>query len=276
VNTRLVQANGVELCVQTFGSPTDPTVLLIHGACASMLWWPEELCRLLADRGLHVVRFDSRDTGRSTHYPAGAPPYGLRDLADDAVGLLDALEIPVAHLVGRSMGGGTAIIAALDHPDRVATLTLVGTTNGDPDLPAMAPAMAAAFERPPSGDPVADIVALIRAYAGPSPHFDEAATRETAAADVARTLDLAAAMTNHLVMAVDGPRRGGPADIAVPTLVVHGALDPAFPLPHGRRLADTIPGARLLVLPDTGHDVPPAHYPTFVDALVAHTARSTR
>ena len=235
-----MQANGVELGVQTFGSPADPTVLLIHGACASMLWWPEELCHLLADRGLHVVRFDSRDTGRSTHYPAGAPPYGLRDLADDAVGLLDALEIPVAHLVGRSMGGGTAIIAALDHPDRVATLTLVGTTNGDPDLPAMSPEMAAAFERPPSGDPVADIVATIRA------------------------------------MAVDGPRRGGPADIAVPTLVVHGALDPAFPLPHGRRLADTIPGARLLVLPDTGHDVPPAHFPTFVDALVAHTARSTR
>ena len=128
------------------------------------------------------MRFDSRDTGRSTHYPAGAPPYGLRDLADDAVGLLDALGIPVAHLVGRSMGGGTAIIAALDHPDRVATLTLVGTTNGDPDLPAMSPEMAAAFERPPSGDPVADIVATIRAYAGPSPHFDEAATRETAAA----------------------------------------------------------------------------------------------
>jgi len=276
VKERLVQANGVELGVQTFGSPADPTLLLIHGACASMLWWPEELCRLLADRGLHVVRFDSRDTGRSTHYPAGAPPYGLRDLADDAVGLLDALEIPVAHLVGRSMGGGTAIIAALDHPDRVATLTLVGTTNGDPDLPAMSPELAAAFERPPSGDPVADIVATIRAYAGPSPHFDEAATRETAAADVARTLDLAAAMTNHLVIAVDGQRRGGPADIAVPTLVVHGALDPAFPLPHGRRLADTIPGARLLVLPDTGHDVPPAHFPTFVDALVAHTARSTR
>ena len=94
----------------------------------------------------------------------------------------------------------------------------------------------------------------MRAYAGPSPHFDEAATRETAAADVARTLDLAAAMTNHLVMAVDGPRRGGLADIAVPTIVVHGALDPAYPMPHGRRLADTIPGARLLVLPDTGHD----------------------
>ena len=139
VKERLVQANGVELGVQTFGSPADPTVLLIHGACASMLWWPEELCHLLADRGLHVVRFDSRDTGRSTHYPAGAPPYGLRDLADDAVGLLDALGIPVAHLVGRSMGGGTAIIAALDHPDRVATLTLVGTTNGDPTCPPCPP-----------------------------------------------------------------------------------------------------------------------------------------
>jgi pimeloyl-ACP methyl ester carboxylesterase len=276
MNERLVHANGVDLCVQTFGSPADPAVLLVHGACASMLWWPEELCRMLAERGRHVVRFDSRDTGRSTHYPAGAPPYGLRDLADDAVGLLDALGLPTAHVVGRSMGGGTAIIAALDHPDRVATLTLVGTTNGDPDLPDMDPAMAAAFGRPPSDDPVADIVAMIRAYAGPSPLFDEDAVRAVAAADVERTLDLEAAMTNHLVMAVDGPRNGGPADVAVPTLVVHGAYDPAFPLPHGRRLADTIPGARLLVLPDTGHDVPPTHFPTFVDALVAHTARSPR
>lgn len=274
MNERLVRANGVDLCVQTFGSPADPTVLLVHGACASMLWWPDALCRLLAERGRHVVRFDSRDTGRSTHYPAGAPPYGLRDLADDAVGLLDALGIATAHVVGRSMGGGTAIVAALDHPERVATLTLVSTTNGDPDLPDMAPTMAAAFGNPPSGDPVADIVALIRAYAGTSPHFDEAAVRAVAAADVARTLDLEAAMTNHLVMAIDGPRSGGgPADVEVPTLVVHGALDPAHPLPHGRRLADTIPGARLLVLPDTGHDVPPAHYPTFVDALVDHTRR---
>jgi pimeloyl-ACP methyl ester carboxylesterase len=159
VNEKLVQANGVELCVQTFGSPADPTVLLIHGACASMLWWPEELCRLLAARGLHVVRFDSRDTGRSTHYPAGAPPYGLRDLADDAVGLLDALGSPSRT----SSGGPWAAAPRSSPPSTTPTgsrpLTLVGTTNGDPDLPAMSPALAAAFERPPSGDPVADIVA---------------------------------------------------------------------------------------------------------------------
>ena len=163
-----MQANGVELGVQTFGSPADPTVLLIHGACASMLWWPEALCHLLAARGLHVVRFDSRDTGRSTHYPAGAPPYGLRDLADDAVGLLDALAIPEAHVVGRSMGGGTAITAALDHPERVATLTLVGTTNGDPDLPAMSPEIPAFNGRRPTiRSPTS--WRLMRAYAGPSP-----------------------------------------------------------------------------------------------------------
>ena len=140
MTVRLLSVGEVDLCVETFGSPSDPTILLIHGACASMLWWPQAFCAALADRGRHVVRYDNRDTGRSTHYPPGRPPYSLRDLADDAVGLLDALAVPDAHVVGRSMGGGVAMVAALDHPERVATLTLVGTTTGADDLPPMSPA----------------------------------------------------------------------------------------------------------------------------------------
>jgi pimeloyl-ACP methyl ester carboxylesterase len=269
VTARLLPVGPVELCVETFGDPGDPTVLLIHGACASLLWWPHAFCTALAARGRHVVRYDSRDTGRSTHYPAGRPPYGLRDLAADAVGILDALAVPRAHLVGRSMGGGVAMTAALDHPHRVATLTLVGTTTGDDDLPPMSPTV---LDRPTSDDPVEDVVLLMRAFAGPSPFFDAEATRALAAADVARTLDLDAALTNHFAMRLDGPD-GGPADIRVPTLVVHGDVDPVHPLPHGRALAAAIPGASLLVLPGTGHDLPPQRFAAVVDALVAHTAR---
>jgi pimeloyl-ACP methyl ester carboxylesterase len=225
---------GVDLCVETFGSPSDPTILLIHGACASVLWWPRAFCvalAALAARWRHVVRYDSRDTGRS-------------------------------------MGSGVAMVAALDHPERVATLTLVGTTTGADDVPPMSPAF---LSRPTADDPVDDIVLLMRAFAGPSPFFDAEATRRLAAADVARTVCLDAALTNHFAMRIDGPRAGGPADIAVPTLVVHGDVDPVHPLPHGQALADAIPGATLLVLPHTGHDLPPQHIGLVVDALAAHT-----
>ena len=222
---RLLSVGEVDLCVETFGSPSDPTILLIHGACASMLWWPRAFCAALAARGRHVVRYDSRDTGRSTHYPPGRPPYSLRDLADDAVGLLDALAVPAAHVVGRSMGGGVAMVAALDHPERVATLTLVGTTTGADDLP---PTSTAFLSRPTADDPVDDIVLLMRAFAGPSPYFDADATRRLA--------------------------------------------DPVRQRVHGRAPADAIPGATLLVLPHTGHDLPPQHIGLVVDALVTHTS----
>lgn len=267
MNERVVRANGVDLCVETFGAPRDPAVLLVHGACASMLWWPRAFCTALAARGRYMIRFDSRDTGRSTHYPPGRPPYGMRDLAADAVGLLDALGVASAHVVGRSMGGGVALVAALDHPGRVASLTLMTTTTGDPDLPPPV----AAFP-PRAGDPVEYVVAVLRAYAGPSPYFDEVAVRSVAEADVARTVSLESALTNHFVMRLDGPESGGWGDVRVPTLVVHGAVDPVHPLPHGAALAAAVPGARLLVMPDTGHDLPPEQFDTVVAALVAHTA----
>lgn len=269
MTARLLPVGEVGLCVETFGDPADPTVLLIHGACASMLWWPPALCTALADRGRHVVRYDSRDTGRSTHHPVGRPPYGMRDLATDAVGILDALGVARAHLVGRSLGAGVALVAALEHPARVATLTLAAATTGDPDLPPMAPEY---LHRPTSPDPVEDIVLLMRAHAGASRFFDAAATRRVAAADVRRTLDLDAALTNHFALRPDDPAPAGPDRVRVPTLVVHGELDPVFPLPHGRALAAAIPGATLLVLPGTGHDIPPERFGLLVDALAAHTA----
>lgn len=275
----MIEANGVRLCVETFGDPADQAILLVHGACASMLWWEVELCERIAAAGRFVIRFDNRDTGRSVCYPAGRPGYSLRDLAADAIGVLDALGVGRAHLVGRSMAGAIVTTAALRHPDRVASLTLVSTTTGAADLPPMS----ADFLRHVGGsgpDPadhaavVDHIVGLMRAYSGDSPYHDEDAVRSLAARDVARTRDIGACLTNHFVIELDAP--GELEDIAAPTLVVHGELDPVFPLPHGRALVAAIPGATLLVMDKAGHELPAPLWDVVVPALVEHTSATER
>ncbi|MDX3661623.1 alpha/beta hydrolase [Streptomyces sp. ID05-26A] len=267
-----MDVNGVELCVETFGDPGDPAVLLIHGACASMLWWQTELCAALAARGRFVIRYDNRDTGLSVSYPPGRPGYALSDMVLDAVGILDALGVERAHVVGRSMSGGIALALGVEHADRVASLTFLATTTGDPGLPPMTEAFLEASGQQSSSSDVENIVSVLRAYAGPSPHFDEDAVRLLAVEDVARTVNLQSAMTNHFCIEYDAPRSGGFGDIVAPTLVVHGALDPVFPLAHGEALRDAVPGASLLVLDSVGHDLPRVVWPLFVDALVAHTS----
>ncbi|MFD4669159.1 alpha/beta fold hydrolase [Lentzea sp. NPDC058450] len=263
--------NGVELCVETFGSSADPAVLLIHGACASMLWWETELCASLAARGRYVIRYDNRDTGLSVSYPPGSPGYALSDLVLDAVGILDALGVERAHVVGRSMSGAIALALGVEHAARVASLTFVATTTGDPGLPEMTPEFLEASSAEASSD-VENIVSALRAYAGASPYFDEAAVRALAVEDVARTVNIQSAMTNHFCMEFDAPRGGGFGDVVAPTLVVHGAIDPVYPLAHGEALRDAVPGASLLVLDSVGHDLPRAVWPLFVDALVVHTS----
>lgn len=271
----ILQANGVDLCVETFGAPADPAILLVHGASASMLWWEEELCERLAAGGRYVIRFDHRDTGRSVSYPAGQPEYALHDMADDAVGILDALGVERAHFVGRSMAGGIVALAAVRDPARVASLTMVTTSPGGDDLPPMSDELTGdtGAEPPDPADSeavVEFIVALTEVYAGGSPHYDESAMRALVQRDVARTTNVAACLTNHYVIDVGTPVDLG--EIAAPTLVVHGERDPVFPLGHGQAMKERIPGADLLVLQDTGHDVPPPVWDVFVPALLAHTA----
>jgi pimeloyl-ACP methyl ester carboxylesterase len=175
------------------------------------------------------------------------------------------------------MAGAIAPLVATRDPGRAASLTLVSTTPGDPGLSPMADAVVR-YTAGPGPDPtdpaavVAFIVGLMRAYAGGSPHFDEAATRALAERDVARTASIASCLANHFLVAFDDAV--APADAAVPTLVVHGDRDPVFGLDHGRALQRAIPGADLLVLEDTGHDVPPPVWDRFVAALLAHTAAS--
>lgn len=281
---RIVSAHGVELCTQTFGDADDPAILLIAGMSSSMDWWEDGFCRRLADGGRYVVRYDLRDTGRSTTDPPGEPGYTTADLRDDAIGLLDALGIGRAHLVGVSMGGGLAQALVVEHPDRVGSLTLIDTTGALPgmpeDLPGIEPALAAylaeAAQRPEPDwsdraaaveQLVADQRALMRAG------FDETRVRALAGQVVDRTRDMAA-MTNHELLEPGRDLDGSLADIAAPTLVVHGTADPLFPPAHGEALTEAIPNAALLTLPGVGHEhPPPAEWDRVVTALRRITSR---
>jgi pimeloyl-ACP methyl ester carboxylesterase len=281
---RIVKANGVDLCVETFGDGASPAVLLIAGAASSMDWWEDDFCERLASGGRFVVRYDLRDTGRSVTYPPGSPGYGGLDLAADAVGVLDALGIDSAHLVGISMGGGIAQRLALDHADRVASLTLMSTSTGDPELPPMSDELAAAFAAEAAEPDWSDrdavieyIVEGLRPFAGSYPVDGERA-RALASRIVDRTVDIASTMTNHWILEGGGkPMRPRLHEIAVPTLVLHGTEDPLFPLVHGEALAAEIPGARLLRLPGVGHEHPPPPvWDLVVTAIVEHTAPAAR
>jgi pimeloyl-ACP methyl ester carboxylesterase len=284
-NEKIVRANGVDLCMETFGDPADPAILLLNGNAASMDYWRAEFCERLAANARFVIRYDSRDTGRSVSYPPGAPPYTSRDLVDDAIGLLDTLGLTRAHLVGVSSGGGLGQVLAAEHPDRVASLTLISTTFAGPhatgDLPPMSDRMRAVFAAEPAPPDWSDRAAVIehlleslRPYAG-SVRDDEAELRELVTRIVDRTADIESSQTNHWVLDDSGiePMSPRPDEITAPTLVIHGTEDPLFPHPHGEALAREIPHARLLTLEGVGHDYPPR--PTWdvvIRALAAHTS----
>ena len=279
----MVRANGVDLCVETFGDLTDPAILLIAGAGGSMLSWHEELCERLAAGSRFVIRYDQRDTGRSVTYEPGAPGYSGGDLVEDAVGLLDALGRARAHLVGISMGGALAQLVALDHPDRVASLTLISTSAGagDPDLPPMSEDLRARFASAAAEPDWTDRAAVIdylvedaRPYAAGSRAFDEAAWRDLAERDFDRSLNIASSMKNHFLAEGGESWRHRLEEIAAPTLVIHGAEDPLFPYGHGVALATEIPSAKLLRLERTGHELPRAVWDIVVPAVLRHTAAS--
>jgi pimeloyl-ACP methyl ester carboxylesterase len=275
---QMVGVNGVELCVETFGDAGDPAVLLVMGAAASMLHWEDELCERLAAGGRFVVRYDHRDTGRSVTYEPGAPGYTGADLNADVIGVLDALGIEQAHLVGMSMGGAMAQVVALDHPGRIVSLTLISTSPGfGPDLPGMSDGLRAHFEVPPPAD-WSDRDAVIeylvedeRAYAARSHPFDEAERRELAERIFERTTDLAASMTNHYVLDDGADWRARLGELRMPTLVIHGTEDPLFAIGHAETLVREIPVARLLTLEQTGHELPRRTWDVVVPAILEHT-----
>ncbi|PZF85503.1 alpha/beta fold hydrolase [Jiangella anatolica] len=282
---RMVPAGDAQLCAEAFGSPADPTILLIGGAAASMDYWEDEFCSRLAAAGRHVIRYDFRDTGRSSHYPAGAPGYTGDDLVTDALAVLDGYGVAAAHLYGVSMGGGIAQELAVEYPERVLSLTLQSTSPAGPggpdrpDLPPMSPRLAELFASeqpaPDWSDRDAAISALVdglRAFDGTiAPDAEE---RAVAARMYDRTIDVAASQTNHWILDGGGLDRGKLAEVTAPTLVLHGTADPLLPYPHGEALANEIPGARLVPLAGMGHQYPlRAVWDTVVAEVAAHTAR---
>ncbi|HEY3631367.1 MAG TPA: alpha/beta fold hydrolase [Jatrophihabitantaceae bacterium] len=271
---RMVAVNGVELCVDTFGRPADPAILLVGGSGGSMDWWPVEFCTRLADGGRFVIRYDHRDTGQSTTYPPGAPGYTGADLVTDIVGVLDALGLRTAQLVGISMGGALAQVATLDHPDRISSLVLMSTSALHPDLAVTTDELRAFYADRAEPDwtdreaVIERIVAEDRALAGAAP-FDETTSRVTAVRALDRSNDIAAA-GNHAIVEGSGLWWQRLGEIRVPTLVVHGRQDPLFPLPHGEALARDIPNASLIRLDGVGHGLPPARtWDIVVPAILA-------
>jgi pimeloyl-ACP methyl ester carboxylesterase len=268
--------NGIDVCIETFGEPTDPAVLLIGGATSSMDWWEDEFCRRLAAGGRHVIRYDHRDTGRSTSFPAGRPPYSGVDLAHDGLGVLDVLGVHRAHLVGLSMGGALAQRIAVERPHRVLSLTLMSTSPG--------PTAEEDAEKPPDtadspdwGDrkgSVARIAETVRALGGAFT-ADEAHLRRLAERVFDRTRDMTASQVNHFLAEPGGPPlRCRLGEITAPALILHGTQDQVFGPEHARALADEIPGARLIWLEGVGHEFPPtAVWPIVIAEILGQAAR---
>jgi pimeloyl-ACP methyl ester carboxylesterase len=282
---------------ERFGPADRPTVLLVMGLGAQMTRWPAALCEAIVARGFHVIRFDNRDIGLSTKLDwlgipdigalfaarsAGTlatPPYTLGDMAGDAVGLLDALGIAQAHIVGASMGGMIAQLIAADHPDHTLSLTSIMSTTANPAVPPGKPEALMALMSPaaPAGDWEAIAtrgVRISRIIGSPAYPQDEAVLREGSLADARRCYHPQGAARQMAAVLCAEDRRPKLQALRAPTVVLHGADDPLVPVEGGEDTAANIPGAELRIVPGMGHDLPPALIATVADAIEAAARRA--
>ncbi|MBH5316417.1 alpha/beta hydrolase [Paenibacillus sp. GSMTC-2017] len=286
-NEKIVKVNGIELATETFGDPQHPAILLIQGAGNSMISWAATICQTLANAGNYVIRYDSRDTGRSTSYEVGNPSYELRDLLADALAILEKLDIKQSHIVGLSQGSAIAQLLAINYPDRVTTITLISSTPGGPghqatDLSPMHEGIAKIFTGEavvpePDWDNRESVANYLvegeRPFAGGGT-FDEDWIRDTALHIFDRTVNLAAQLTNPFLLDAGTPWREQLSTITTPTLVIHGTTDPLFPLDHGEALAREIPNAKLLTLKDVGHaQLPRNVWDIVTQNIIEHVSR---
>ncbi len=287
------KANGITIEYESFGSESDPTLLLIMGLGMQLVAWPEPFCRDLAARGLHVIRYDNRDTGFSTKFDdAEVPgiaslllrrtlhlplrvPYTLRDMADDAAGLLDALDVEAAHVVGASMGGMIAQNLAVQHPPRVASLTSIMSTSGKRALPGADPLVSRhLFRSRPAGNDRETIIAFnmrtIELIGSPAYPIEGEKLRELASRGFDRCY-YPAGIGRHIAAIIeDGDRRRRLHKIMAPTLVIHGREDRLVPLAGGIDTAENVPGAELEIIDGMGHNLPEELWPRLVDLIAAH------
>ncbi|MDX1663103.1 MAG: alpha/beta fold hydrolase [Candidatus Promineifilaceae bacterium] len=289
-----ITVNGVELVYDTFGEEADPPFLLIMGLGAQLLAWHEEFCARLAGRGFYVIRYDNRDVGLSSKM-SGMPdvmgmvqtwlsgsqsevevPYTLRDMAEDAVGLLTGLGIEKAHVAGASMGGMIAQQMAIHHPERLRSLTLMVTTSSAHGLPRPEPAALQTLLAPPAAGREAAIeqgVVTSRILNASLP-FDEEETRERAARAYDRSFYPEGTARQFAAVLGSEAWRERLPDVDIPTLVIQGAEDPLFPMGHGEDLVQAIPDAHLHVVARGGHIFPRQSWPELITAMAQHAKMS--
>jgi pimeloyl-ACP methyl ester carboxylesterase len=278
---------GITLCYEEFGQRGDPPVLLIMGLATQMIGWPDEFCRQLAEEGFHVVRFDNRDCGRSTHL-ASRPPtpgelfrrripadnYTLSDMAEDAVSLMRVIEIEPAHVVGVSMGGMIAQTVAAEHPESVRSLVSIMSTTGSRwrGQPAFGIYRYLLRRAPEEKDAFVEyLVALFGAIGSPGFPRDEERIRDVAARSYDRGHDTTGPGRQLGAIVASGDRTRQLAQIKAPTLVIHGTKDRMIRKSGGRATARAIPGARLEMIEGMGHDLPEAAWPRLVGLIASHT-----
>jgi len=287
-----VTANGIQIEYDEHGDSKAPPLLLVMGLGAQMTLWPQELVDALVERGFRVIRYDNRDIGLS-HKMEGAKspgivkmmllgrfglkpkvPYTLADMADDGIGLLDALGIKQAHIVGASMGGMIAQHMAFSHPERVLTLTSIMSTTGNRKLPqATREAMSALTKRPESMDEevlVEHGVKISNAIGSPGYRSDPYKVRERSRAMIKRSFYPQGMPRQLAAIIADGDRRERLQSVTAPTLVIHGEADPLVPLAGGQDTAAHIKGARLKTIPGMGHDLPLELVDEIADAIAEH------
>jgi pimeloyl-ACP methyl ester carboxylesterase len=282
---------GIDIAYERLGDWPAPPVVLVMGVGAQMINWPDGFCAELVARGLHVIRFDNRDVGLSTHLPHAPTPdlqaalagdistasYTLSDMAADAVGLLDSLGLDSAHIVGASMGGAIAQTIAIEHPGRIRSLTSMMSTTGDTAVgQPRAEVLAAVFSGPPAvtrQDVIDQRVRAMRALGSPGFATDEAAVREVAGRAYDRAHDPLGAARQALASVASGDRTARLRLVDLPTLVLHGADDAMCSVSGGRATAGAIPGAELVVIAGMGHNLPRALWPEITSRIAAMVDR---
>lgn len=280
----IVKANNIDIWYEDFGNASNPAVLLIMGAGAQCVMWNMKLINKIVNAGYYVVRFDNRDTGLSTWITDFiAAPYSLKDMAADAIGLMDALNIKKAHIIGWSMGGMIAQLIAIHYPDRVLSLTSWMSTywSLDPDVPAMSDEMTSWFEDLMGGPPPATKEGIIeenmqsfRMFCGSRYPLNEQWLKSRLEESYDRGWDLSTTRNHTSAMVASPSRLEALKNLNIPTLVIHGTEDPAINYVHGVVCAKVISGAKLLLLKGAGHEIPSENAQEAVEAILEHIGKN--
>lgn len=270
----------VSLNTESYGNPADSAILLIMGAATSMLWWETPFCRLLADQGFFVIRYDNRDTGKSTSYPPGKPEYTFEDLADDAIRVLDSYNLEKAVIMGMSMGGMLTQMIALRHPERVRGIVLLASmyfAAGAENLPYSSEEVNEFFasfgEKEPENERELSEYAISQwlVTSKSSRPKDLEHIRAMIKLDIGRAANYASRV-NHSYAQVTGDELGRIAEIQAPALIIHGTEDVVIPYIHGEMLARTIPDSVLYTLEGAGHELHPQDYTAIVTQIAGRFA----